>query len=180
MNKKKKPKYVTQKQLNQKVKKPEIKQATTELTYTTFNSAINSTAEFYSVLPGIGNGVGSNQRIGDQIWPKRIEIRGYINYNTNSYAEAALIIAHHFCFQPKNIRYQPQTATTAGIDLLTNGGSPSNFTGALLDITRPHNNEEYTFFSDKRHTFCKPFGQTNTSSPTYMTDITYRLSLFLT
>jgi len=164
---------VTKAQLYKAIAKQcETKQATTEFVYTTFNSAINSTTELFSVLPGIGNGVGANQRIGDQIRPKRIEIRGYINYATNTYSDAALIIARHFCFQPKNIRYQPQTGTSAGIDLLTNGGAPSNFTGALLDITRPHNNEEYIWYSDKRITFCKPFGVTNNSSPSVTADIT--------
>ena len=116
-------------------------------------------------------GVGANQRIGDQIRPKKIIIRGFINYATNVYSEAALIIARHFCFQPRNVRYQPQTATAAGIDLLRNGSNPSNFTGALLDITRPHNGEEFTFFHDKRRTFLKPCGQTSTTSPTYITEI---------
>jgi len=153
-------------------KNVETKQATAELPFTYFNSAINSTAEYYTCLPGLGQGVGANQRLGDQIRPIKIVIRGYVNYATNAYTEAALIIARHFVFQPKNVRYQPQTSTAAGIYLLTNGGNPSNFTGALLDITRPHNNEEFIFYQDKRRTFLKPWGITNNATPSVTTDIT--------
>ena len=129
---------VTKAQLYRAIHKSvETKQATAELVYTTYNSSISTNAEFSTCIPGIGQGTGSNQRIGDQIRPLRLVVRGYINYDTVTYSGANLLIARQFMFQPKNLRYAPQT-TSAGVDLLTNGGNPSPFTGALLDIrTRP-------------------------------------------
>jgi len=147
----------------------ETKQVNMTLGLTNFNSGISSAAEFYTVLPAISQGVNSNQRLGDQIRPKRIVIRGYVQFLSDAWVGATMLLARQFCFQPKNIRYQPQTTTAAGTTLLTDGAVPAAYTGTLLDQTKTHNNEEFTFFMDKRRTFLKPYGYTNQSIPSVNT-----------
>ena len=83
-----------------------------------------------------------------------------------------MLLARQFCFQSKNIRYQPQTASAAGVTLLTDGATPATYTGTLLDQTKTHNNEEFTFYMDKRRTFLKPFGYTNQAIPSVTTVMT--------
>ena len=169
-------KLVTKAQLYKAIaKQTETKQATTELTFTTFNSPISSaTGEFYVPLPGLGQGVAADQRLGDQIRPKRLVIRGYINYDTTDTSDQAanMIISRLFCFSSKAIRDNANKGSMSSA-LLTNGGNPSQFTGALLDITRPQNREYFTFYKDMRHTFLKPFGYTgNNIAPSVNQDIT--------
>ena len=177
---------VTKSQLYKAINKmSETKQATTELAYTQFNSAISSASEYYGVLPGIGAGVGPNQRIGDQIRPKRIVIRGYLNFVTDapSYNGAVMLISRLFCFQPKTVRNNTLVSSNVSANLLTNGGNPQAFTGALLDIMRPTNNEEFTFFAQRKHTFLKPWGLTNqliTNVNVDMTSVDKSLVYFFT
>ena len=149
----------------------ETKQATAELVYTRFNAGITNNSEMYGILPGLAQGIGADQRIGDQIRPKKLVVRGYINYDCPSNQPAAMIISRMFCFQPKSFRDYLNKGSVPNT-LLTNGANPSAFTGALLEITRPQNREQFTFYKDQKHTFLKPWGYTNTTSPTYITDVT--------
>ena len=168
-------KLVTKAQLYKAINKTtETKQATAEFTWTQFNSAISSASEYLGILPGLGAGVGPNQRVGDQVRPKRLVIRGVISFVTDapSYNGAVLLISKLFCFQSKNTRYIPQVSTTLTTNLITNGGNPSPFTGALLDITRPLNKEEFTFYKTKQHTFLKPWGLTNQAITNVNVDMT--------
>ena len=115
---------VTKTQLYKAISKNiETKQVTLEYPYTSFNGGISSNAEMYSLLPACSQGTGSNQKIGDQIRPKRLEIRGFVNYRSNENLNANCIIANLFMFQPKDIRHVGLNGNVS-TDILTNAVSP--------------------------------------------------------
>lgn len=141
-------------------KSQETKQCSISLPNTAFNSGISSFNELYAVIPALASGPGQTGRIGESVSPQKIVIRGYINYRANTQQSANEIIARLFCFQDKSVRSFDQRANVS-VDLLDNGGSGSQFNGTLANMCSPHNNDQMTFFADKRHTFFKPFGFTN-------------------
>lgn len=141
-------------------KTQETKQCSISLPNTAFNSGISSFNELYAVIPALAQGAGQTGRIGESVSPQKIVIRGYINYRANTQQSANEIIARLFCFQDKSVRSYDQRANVS-VDVLDNGGSGSQFTGTLANMCSPHNNDQMTFFADKRHTFFKPFGYTN-------------------
>ena len=148
--KKKSTQLVTKSQLYKAISKNiETKQVTLEFPYTSFNSGISSNAEMYSLLPACSQGTGSNQKIGDQIRPKRLEIRGYVNYRSNENYFAQSIISNLFLFQPKDIKHVGLNSNVT-TDILTNGSSPSAFTGGLIDIVRPFNKEKLLYINAKK------------------------------
>ena len=46
------------------------------------------------------------------------------------------------------------------------GGGGSAYTGTAIQYLLPHNNDEFTFYADKRMKFLIPFGLTNNTLPT--------------
>jgi len=134
----------------------ETKVVTTELAYTLFNSGISSNTEYYGVLPSILAGTTASQRIGDEVRPIRLEIRGYISMSS-SIESAAAFMSRMFCFQDKQVRSYTLGSSTS-VNLLQFGAVTTAYTGALLDQTRPKNTDRFRFFCDRKHTFLKPYG----------------------
>jgi len=155
------------------LKNQETKYATNQYTYTSFNSAINNVGDFITCLPSVSPGTGQNQRIGANIKPIKMVIRGYYVYRSDSYAGARMLGTRLFCFSDKTINAYP-VLTSAGpnYNILDTGGSPSTYTGSALAYMQPHNNDAFKWYHDKRHVIQKSYGLTNTLSPTASTDIT--------
>jgi len=150
----------------------ETKQVSVTLPPTDFNSGINATSEYYTILPGIGEGSSQTQRIGGSISPQKIVVNGYVNFKANSIASAQELIARLFCFQEKAVKSY-SNLTSSSLNLLDSGGAGAQFTGTLLDTLTPHNNDRFHFFFDKRHTYLKSYGITNSigGSTTSMTSM---------
>lgn len=141
-------------------KSQETKTVSTTLSNTAFNSAIGTTSEYFVVCPAIVQGVGQTQRIGESVIPQKIVVRGYINFRANQIQSAQELIARLFCFQDKSIKSYDKVSSCS-LNLLDTGGAGSTFTGTLLNMCAPHNNDKFTFFADRKHTFLKPFGYSN-------------------
>lgn len=175
---------VTQSQLYRAMRRNvETKFATCQYTLTSFNSGISSVGDLLAVLPQIINGTAQNNRIGHSIRPLKLVIKGYICYNTDAqaasagYLSAAMLGARLFLFQDKTNKSYANTVTSYA--LLDAGGVSTTFTGTAMQWLLPHNNDEFKFFADKRMKILKPFGYTNSATPTNSTDITsFNRSMF--
>lgn len=162
------------------LKNQETKQVMYTLQPTYFNSGINSTGELYQLLPPVAQNVSQTGRIGESIMPQKIVVRGYINYGSNSYQGANEIISRLFCFQDKSVRSW-DLRTNISLGILDTGGSGSQFTGTLINVVTPHNNDHFTFFKDAKHKFLKPYGYTNnTGVTTAITSMNSSLVWFFT
>jgi len=137
----------------------ETKVALNEQPFTLHNSGINN-ADYYNILPSVGQGTQGNLRLGDSIRPIKLVFNAVISYNTNtSYVDPQMIISRLFCFQQKGIRDYVQISNVS-TGLLQNGANPLTFTGSLVDISRPKNTDVFTFYADRKHRFMKPYGLT--------------------
>lgn len=175
---------VTKSQLYRAIRRNvETKFATNQYTFTLFNSGINAIGDYITVLPQIINGTGQNNRIGHSIRPIKLVIKGYVCYNTDAlaassaYLSASMLGARLFLFQDKTNRCYANTVTSYA--LLDAGGTSTTFSGTAIQWCLPHNNDEFKFFADKRMKILKPFGYTNSTTPTNATDITsFNSSMF--
>lgn len=151
----------------------ETKHTTNQYGLTNFNAGINSASDLITVLPVCTQGTGQNNRIGNKIRPIRLEITGYVVYQTNASqanADAKFIGGRLFCFQDKTSR--AYSNNIYNYNLLNLGGTSSNFTGTALNWVAPHNNDQFRFFCDKKMKFLKPYGLTNNSVPSSTVAIT--------
>lgn len=145
----------------------ETKFSTTQYGLTLFNGGINSSADIIAILPTIAVGTGQNDRIGNKIRPVRMEITGYVCYYTaaiGSYSDAKMLGARLFCYQDKTVRSYANSSIL-NYNLLNLGGTSSNFNGSALNYIAPHNNEQFTFFCDKKMVVMKPYGLSNNTTP---------------
>ena len=151
----------------------ETKIAVNSYGLTNFNSAITGAGDYIAVLPQVFAGSTQNGRIGGSINPIKLVIRGYMVYKTDAIASARMIGTRMFCFSDRAVSCYP-TAISAGpnFQLLDNGGAPVNYTGSAINYCTPHNVDLFKWYADKKHTMQKPYGLTNTLSPTATTDIT--------
>ena len=159
------------KQIVQKTQ--ETKQISKQYTVTAFNSAINGAGDQMVVLPDISVGAGQYQRIGASIKPIKLVIRGYIQYKSDNNAGARMIGVRQFCYSDRTVStYNSNLLAGSNFQLLDTGSSSGNFTGTQLNFNTPHNKDQFKFYSDKRYIMMKPYGLTNTLSPTSSTDLT--------
>lgn len=148
----------------------ETKIASTTQAINTYNSGITSSSDFLKLLPIITQGVAQNSRVGSEIKPIKLVVRGYLVYNSYSNANATMLGPRMFLMQQKQIRSYANGITN--FDLLDLGGDGTNFTGAALDFVSPHNKDAFYFYADKKTKMLKPYGYTNNiSSSTSMSDI---------
>jgi len=133
--------------------------------YQAFNSTITGTiGDMLNVLPQIAEGTAQNQRIGHQIKPIKLIIRGFVNFfnpGANN-IQACAVGARLFCYQDKATR--SYTSSVFNNELLDIGGAGQAFIGNTIDYVLPHNNDQFTFYMDKKMKMYKPFGLMNTGS----------------
>jgi len=145
------------------MKNEETKMVSTTYNFTAFNSAINAIGDYIGVLPPVLNGNGQNARIGAEIKPIKLVIRGYIAYRTDTYSGARMLGTRLFCFSDKSVsNYAVSTSAGQNYRLLDLGGTTSNFDGTALSYMQPHNTDAFKWYADKKHNIMKPVGLTNT------------------
>lgn len=169
-----KPKATMARMVKQIVlKNQETKFATNQYTFSGFNSQINSIGDYIACLPNVSQGTGQAQRVGGAIKPTKMVIRGYYTYRTDALAGSRMLGTRLFCFSDKTVSSYP-VALSAGYNynLLDTGGSPLNYTGTALQYMLPHNNDAFKWYADQKHVIQKPYGLTNTLSPSASADIT--------
>lgn len=155
------------------MKQEETKFTSVTYPFTNFNSGIISIGDYVGCLPSVGAGTSQNARIGARIKPTKLVIRGYIAYKTDSFSGARLLGTRLFCFSDKSVsNYSVATSAGQNFRLLDVGGTTSTFTGTAMDYILPHNTDAFKWYADKKHTLMKPYGLTNTLSPSSTGDMT--------
>lgn len=183
------PKKVFKKRVNKIVRRPkkalakmvkqivlknqETKMASDQFTITGFNSSITAQSDCIKVLPTVAQGQGQNSRIGTEIKPLKLVIRGYVVYNADALAGARMLGARLFCYSDRSVsNYQVATNSGNSLQLLEVGGVPVQYTGTPMNWCTPTNKSLFKFYADKRMKILKPYGLTNTLSPTNTNEIT--------
>jgi len=152
----------------------ETKISSYSYTLTTFNAGITANADLIKVLPIVTLGTDSHNRIGHQIRPVKLVIRGYVCYDTiasSALPDARMLGVRMFVFQDKTSKCYANAIYN--FNLLEEGdGTSGQFTGQAIQYVRPHNKDQFTFFADKKWTIQKPWGLTNNVTPTVSNAIT--------
>lgn len=141
----------------------ETKHVSLSQTLVAFNSGITSQSDFMKLLPQIVQGGGDNNRIGSDIQPIKLVVRGYVIYNSASplvgVQNAGMLGARLFAFSDKSSKCYNNL--DFNFSILDAGGTPQGFGGTALDFMTPHNNDNFTFYSDKKLKILKPAGGSN-------------------
>jgi len=144
------------------VKKVVSEMAETKEAYTTsgdtpiwFNSGINATGDITPIVPAIGQGVDTNQRIGQKITAQRLNVKGHIRLNLNDVSDSTKlpnVVVRMMIVSMKNKpSYGDVTASAAPLStLLRKGGTTTAFTGVLSDVYAPINTDVFTIHHDKK------------------------------
>lgn len=154
----------------------ETKIATAKGSWTAYNSSIGATGDLQAIIPVIQQGTAQNQRLGVEIRPKKLVIRGYFAFNADAvnnsiyYQQAMMLGARLLVFQDKTTRYYSNSIYN--FNLLDDGGSPTSYNGTVINHLLPHNSDQFTFFYDKSTKILKPFGYINSVAPTNANEIT--------
>lgn len=152
----------------------ETKISSYSYTLSNFNAGITANADYIKVLPIVTLGTDSGHRIGHQIRPIKIVIRGYICYDTiasSALPDARMLGVRLLVFQDKTSRAYANSIFN--FNLLEEGdGTSGQFTGQAIQWVRPHNKDQFTFFADKKFVIQKPWGLTNNVTPTVSNAIT--------
>jgi len=171
---------VTKSQLHRAISRTEeSKMVCVEQAWTAYNSPISANTEMSNVLPPVPVGATASERIGDTIRPTRLVIKGVLTYNADAISNANLLISRMFLFQQKGIR-DNNNKSGVSTNLLQFGATNRTFNGDLLDITRDKNTDLFTFFADKRHTFLKPIGLSNSGIASGMSEANKSLVQYFT
>lgn len=143
---------IVQKMMRQGV---ETKQAYLTQTPIDFNSGITVTPDALQVIPNISNGTGDNSRIGDQLSPQNLSIRGIVQMlpqGANATYYDRKIAVRMMLITPKS--YGNWTSASANCTtwmpaLLKKGGTTVGFTGDISDLYAPINTDAITCHKQK-------------------------------
>jgi len=152
----------------------ETKISSYSYTLTQFNAGITANADLIKALPAINLGNDSGQRIGHQIKPVKLVIRGYVCYDTiasSALPDARMIGVRVFCFQDKGSRAFANEIYNFNI-LEEGDGTSGSFSGQAIQFVRPHNTDQFMWYADKKFVIQKPWGLTNNVTPTVSNAIT--------
>lgn len=168
-------KYISKRKAVRKAKKSNFAKAvkavmageseTKEIYHTTgdslvmFNGVIDSTGDYQQIVPAMAAGVNDNQRIGQVVTARSLNIKGHIKLNVNMLSGTSAdgtslpnVVARLMVLSLKSRSTWPIVNTSAiplGT-LLNKGGTTTGFNGRLTDIYAPINTEVFTVHSDKR------------------------------
>lgn len=124
-------------------------------TLTMFNSGIDSVGDVQQIIPNMSNGTEDNQRVGQTVRSKSLNIRGYIKLNVNEVTDStklpsvvARLMVVSMKTAPNFTEVQAQ-APKLGV-LLKKGGTTTTFSGLLSDIYAPINTDVFTVHHDKK------------------------------
>lgn len=129
----------------------ETKQAFTTQTPVDFNSGISGAGDCLRIIPNISKGTNDNNRIGDQIRCKSLNIRAILQMLPQGLGQGDSVrkIAVRFMIvTPKgyaNWATASANASTWQAQLLKKGGTVTSFTGAIDDLFAPGNTDAITF-----------------------------------
>lgn len=131
----------------------ETKYVTENLVNLQFNSGVNSGSELYSLIPPIGPGTGTYQRVGIDITPMRVKNTWVVALNNVS--RSINIIVDLWCLIDKERRYYPDVVGGGSPQFLRTGnssgtGNVQGYNGFNTDAFRMINKERYTLLKHFR------------------------------
>lgn len=124
-------------------------------TLTMFNSGIDAVGDLQQIIPNIANGTEDNQRVGQQIRAKSLNVKGFIKLNVNDVTDSTKLPS-------VIVRMMIVTMKTAGNfneaqaqgpklgTLLKKGGTTVAFSGILSDLSSEINRDVYSVHYDKK------------------------------
>lgn len=120
-----------------------------------FNSGIDTVGDIVQILPGIAQGVGENQRIGNQIRAKSLNVKGYVKLDINETADNTAnpnVVVRMMIVSMKTTQsfQDAQSLSTKIGSLLLKGGTTTTFAGNLQDIYAPINRNVFTVHHDRK------------------------------
>jgi len=120
-----------------------------------FNSGISVLGDMKALVPQVGTGTGSWQRLDQRITPIRLSTTWHFAFS-DTITRSMNILVTLYCFHKKNIKYVPdmaQDVTTNGIQLLAagNSGVVQPYNGYITESDLPINKDSYTLI--KKFTF---------------------------
>lgn len=119
-----------------------------------YNGVINSNAEFYQLVPTIGQGTDTNQRIGDKLKGMYLEVKGHIQANWDFTDDASRRIVVRLMVVSSKVGSSGQYGFTANWELdrlLLNSGSEQQFVGDIPSLYYPINRKVVTVHYDRLH-----------------------------
>lgn len=127
-----------------------------------FNSGIDSVGDIMPIVPALGQGTDSNQRVGQTISAQSLNIKGHMKLNINDVSDSTKlpnVMVRMMVVSMKNKQsYGDVTASAAPLaSLLRKGGTTTNFTGVLSDLYAPINTDVFTVHHDKRYNLSQSF-----------------------
>lgn len=120
-----------------------------------FNSGIDAVGDLIQILPNISQGVGENQRIGNEIRAKNLNVKGYVKLDIGDIADNTampnVVVRMMILSMKVTQSYQDaQTLSSKIGTLLNKGGTTTAFAGNLQDIYAPINRNVFTVHHDKK------------------------------
>jgi len=150
----------------------ETKQAfhTTGPSLVLYNSGIDSSGDMSQILPAISQGLDANNRIGEQIRAKSLNVKGYIRLNVNDVAESTkltnVIVRMMVVSLKVRSAFPDAQGSTAQLQsLLKKGGTTTGFSGVLSDIYAPINTDLWTVHHDKKFYLSQSYVNVTGASP---------------
>lgn len=166
------PRRMAKKPLMKLIKAVAVKQANalTETKYVTeninnisFNSAVSSGSEQYSLYPLLGPGSGTYQRVGIDITPIRVKNTWIVSIQSNV-ARSVNIYVDLWCLIDKNNRYYPNVVASGVPKFLRTGNSSGGvqaYNGFNTDAFRMISKERYTLLKHFRFQLVANVGTAN-------------------
>lgn len=124
---------------------------------TKFNSGITATGDMMQIMPNISQGTADNARIGDQIRGQKLNVKGYVKFDTttssgyNNQGNPTVLCRLMVVSLKTKPNYTEATSSSTPLSgLLKKGGTTTSFSGILSDIYAPINTDLWTVHSDRR------------------------------
>lgn len=143
-----------------------------------YNSPIASLSELRNLFPAVPRGAGEAERSGNAIRAKSIRVSGHVMITPETYDN--VIAANAITGRPPLLGVHPlyveifilrhKVKRTYGdlqpidLQILDQGTSYSEFTGAIADLYTPHNSDRYQLIARKKIKLSAPFLSSLTTS----------------
>lgn len=135
-----------------------------------FNSSINSVGDIQPIVPAMGVGVESNQRIGSTITAKSLKVKGFVKLEVNQLNDGTKLPTVAVRMLVVSMKHKPSyaevTASAAPLaTLLLKGGITTSFLGNLTDLHADVNRQVYTVHKDYKFYLNQDFVNVTGPSP---------------
>lgn len=118
----------------------------------TYNNAIDTTTDIRYVLPAVGMGIDSNERIGDELRAQKLRIQGHLLMTVQGVINYCRVGVRLMIVQPKAYNDQISIFNNYNVwmpALLKKGAVASAFDGSISSLYAPINRDTMTCWHDE-------------------------------